>query len=79
MQTPQYLPVEAPTSAATAHIMAKMWKEYIEYTRRKVIGTLNLDPDANAKYARLPAMHVVGRHSVQLPMLGAGRSASSRC
>ena len=35
IQTPKYLPLEAPASAGTAHIMNRMWHEYIDYTRKK--------------------------------------------
>eukprot|EP00802_Teleaulax_amphioxeia_P015949 Tamp_16051.p2 GENE.Tamp_16051~~Tamp_16051.p2 ORF type:complete len:185 (+),score=48.63 Tamp_16051:936-1490(+) len=35
LATPKYLPLEAPASAGTAHIMNRMWHEYIDYTRKK--------------------------------------------
>ena len=34
-QTPQYLPLEAPQSAGTSFILSRMWKEYIEQTKKE--------------------------------------------
>jgi Ca2+-binding EF-hand superfamily protein len=67
VQTPKYLPLEAPQSAGTSFILARMWKEYIEYTRRKGVDRTDgrLSKKDFGELVRKLGMHSLSDQNVQ--------------